>query len=129
MTTNISKVNDFTLTGTFNVNTSIKAYKDSDEVKQLTLRIHVNNIPLRDIVTKALRPVVIAWQNSPGRSKFNTWTNHSTVEVDFTSPAKKIKSREDNISDLHQAFMKAGVDKVQALELATKAVDNPVVDN
>lgn len=127
MTTNITKVNDYSVSGTFDVNTSIKAFKDSDEVKQLTLRIHVEDVPLRDIVTKSLRPVVIAWQNGPGRSKFSSWKNHGTVDIDFTSPAKKVKTREENISELHQAFMKAGVSNEQALELATKAVDNPVV--
>lgn len=125
--TNITKVNEYTLTGTFDVITSIKAFKESDEVKQLTLRVHMNNVPLRDLITKSLRPVVIAWQNGQGRSKFNTWTNHSTVDIDFTSPSKQVKTREENISDLHQAFCRAGVDNEQALELATKAVDNPVV--
>ena len=125
--TNITKVNDYSVTGTFDVNTSIKAFKDSDEVKQLTLRVHMNSVPLRDLITKSLRPTVIAWQNGIWRNKFDSWTNHSTVEIDFTSPAKKVKTREENISELHQAFMKAGVDKDQALELATKAVDNPVI--
>lgn len=125
--TNITKPGEYTLTGTFDVNTSIKAFKDSDEVKQLTLRVHMNSVPLRDLITKSLRPTVIAWQNGIGRNKFDSWTNHSTVEIDFTSPAKKVKTRKENISELHQAFCKAGVDKDQALELATKAVDNPVV--
>lgn len=127
MTTNITKVNDYTVTGTFDVNTSIKAFKESDEVKQLTLRVHMNSVPLRDIVTKSLRSVVIGWQNGQGRSKFNTWTNHSTVDIDFTSPAKQVKTREENIEDLRSAFCRAGVDEKQALELATKAVDNPVI--
>lgn len=127
MTTNITKVSDYSITGTFDVNTSIKAFKDSDEVKQLTLRVHVNQVSLRDIVTKALRPVVIAWQNGQGRSKFNNWINHSTVDIDFGSPGKQVKSRKENIEDLRIAFCKAGVDEIQALELATKAIDNPAV--
>ena len=127
MATNITKVNEYSVTGTFDVNCSLKAFKDSDEVKHLTLRVHMNSVPLRDLITKSLRSVVIAFQNGPGRSRFDNWTNHSTVDIDFTSPAKKVKTREENISELHQAFMKAGVDKDQALELATKAVDNPVV--
>lgn len=127
MTTNITKVNDYSVTGTFDVNTSIKAFKDSDEVKQLTLRIHMNNVPLRDLITKSLRPVVIAWQNSIGRTKFNHWTNHSTVNIDFGSPGKQVKTREENIEDLKVAFCKAGVDEGQALELATKAIDDPIV--
>ena len=100
MTTNITKVNDYSVTGTFDVNTSIKAFKDSDDSKQLTLRVHMAQIPLRDIITKSLRSVVIAWQNSPGRSKFNHWTNHSTINIDFGSPAKQVKTREENIEDL-----------------------------
>ena len=127
MATNITKVNDYSVTGTFDVNTSIKAFKDSDEVKQLTLRVHVNQVPLRDIVTKSLRPVVIAWQNGSGRGKFNNWINHSTVDIDFGSPGKQVKTREEDIEDLRIAFCKADVEEKQALELATKAIDNPTV--
>lgn len=126
--TNITKVSDYSVTGTFDVETSIKAFKEADEIKQLTLKITMNNVSLRDIVTKSLRPVVIAWQNSIGRSKFNSWTNHSVVAIDFSSPSKKVKTREENISELEQAFCKAGVDEKQALELATKAIDDPVVN-
>lgn len=127
--TEITNVKDYSVTGEFDVNTSIKAFKGSDEVKQLVLRIHLDNISLRDIVTKALRPVVIAWQNGQGRSKFNTWENHSRIDIDFNSPGRKVASREEKIEGLFKSFCAAGVDKVQAKELATKAIDNPALLN
>lgn len=125
--TNINNVNDYMVTGIFDVVCSFKADAQSTEKKIVTLRVHVNNIPLRDIVTKALSPVKIAWQNGPGRDKFDSWKSRSTIDIDFKSPGIQVKTREELIDELKQAFMKAGLPAVKALELATKAVDNPEV--
>ena len=125
--TNIKNVNEYCVSGVFSVNTSIKAFKDSNDSKQLTLRVHMNSVPLRDLITKSLRSVTIAWQNSSGRSRFEKWTNHSTVDIEFNSPNKKVKSNEEKINELFVGFCAAGVEKDQALELATKAVNNPVI--
>jgi len=123
--TNITSIKDYTVTGVFKTTTSIKQDKDSTESKTLNLNIHINNVSLQDIITKALRPVVISWQNGPGRSKFATWTHNGSVDIDFKSPAKKIKTREESIEDAKLTFMKAGIDKESAIEMATKVVDNP----
>lgn len=121
----ITKVKGYTVTGVFNVATSIKQDKDSTESKTLTLKVHMDNVSLQDVITKALRPVVISWQNGPGRTKFTTWKHNGTVDIDFTSPAKKVKTRDELIDEYVIVFMKAGVDKASATDLATKAVDNP----
>jgi len=123
--TNITDTKGYTITGVFNVTTSIKQDKDSTESKTLTLKVHMNNVSLQDVITKSLRPVVISWQNGPGRSKFTTWKHNGSVDIDFKSPAKKVKTRDELINDYVMVFMKAGVDKTSAIELATKAVDNP----
>lgn len=123
----ITAVSNYAVTGKFDIATSVKADADSTTVKTLTLRFNLVNVPLKDIITKALSSARIAWQNGPGRSKFDSWKDRSTVEVDFTSPAKKIKSREEKIAELSLDFQRAGLAKKQADELATKAVDNPEV--
>jgi len=123
----ITKVNEYNVTGTFDIEASFKADKDSDEQKQVTLRVHMDNTPLRDVITKALSQVRIAWQNGPGRGKFNLWKNRQTVDIDFTSPAKSIKTQEELITEYEMAFRKAGLPKEQAKELAIKAVTNPDV--
>ena len=122
---NITNIKKYSVTGVFNVTTSIKQDKDSTESKTLTLKVHMNNVSLQDVITKSLRPVVISWQNGPGRSKFDTWKHNGSVDIDFTSPAKKVKSREELIEDAKLTFMKAGIDEVDALTMATKVVDNP----
>lgn len=123
----ITKAADYLVTGKFDISTSIKPDADSAETKTLTLRFNLNSVPLRDIIQKALSTSRISWQNGPGRSKFNTWKDRQVIEVDFSSPAKRIKSREESIEELKTAFQKAGLPLEQAIELATKAVDNPEV--
>jgi len=123
--TNITDIKNHTVTGVFSIAGSIKADQDSTEVKHYTLKVHCNSVPLQDIVTKALSQIRITWANGPGRSKFATRKDHAVVDIDFSSPAKKIKTREEFIDEYQVAFMKAGVDKASALELATKAVDSP----
>lgn len=125
--TDILKTKDYTVSGTFKTTCGIKPYKGSDESKIINLDIVLAKVPLADVITKALRPVVITWQNGPGRAKFTTWTDRQTLTVDFTSPAKKVKSREELIEEYTSTFMKAGLDKESATELATKAVDDPTV--
>lgn len=123
----ITKAADYLVTGKFDISTSIKPDADSVESKTLTLRFNLNGVPLRDIIQKALSTSRISWQNGPGRSKFDTWKDRQVIEVDFSSPAKRIKSREESIEELKAAFQKAGLPKEQAAQLATKAVDNPEV--
>ena len=119
--------NDKKVTGTYSIACSIRPYKDAAEQKTLTLKFHLDGVPIEDIITPALRSKRISWQNGPGRSKFNTWKSGQVVDVDFTSPAKAVESDEEKIKKLQDAFMKAGLPEKQALELATKSVKNPEV--
>lgn len=127
MTTNITNVKDYTVTGTFDVDCSFKADKDSIEQKQVTLRFRLVNVPLLDIITPALSTKRINFQNGPGRKKFDSWKNRSVIELDFTSPGKMAKTREEVIAETKIMFMKAGIDEETATELAIKAVDNPEI--
>ena len=122
---NITDIKEYSVTGVFKTTTSIKQDKDSTESKLLNLNIHMNNVSLQDVITKALRPVVISWQNGPGRSKFTTWKHNGSVDIDFKSPAKKVKTRDELIEDARLTFMKAGIGDVDAMTMAIKVVDNP----
>ena len=126
MATDITKVDGYTVSGKFDVSASIKPDADSNESKTFTLRFNMDSVPLKDVITKALSPATIAWQRQ-GREKFDTLKDRSVIEVDFTSPGKKVKTREEVIQEYKIAFMKAGLSESKAIELATKAVDNPEV--
>lgn len=52
-------------------------------------------------------------------------TKNRTVDASIAGQA--LPDRDKAIAETQAMFMKAGIDKVQALELATKAVDNPTV--
>jgi len=67
---------------------SIKADKDSAESKSITLKVNFDGVPLQGVFDKAMSSTVIQWQNGPGRSKFDTWSDKQVVEIDFKSPAK-----------------------------------------
>jgi len=124
---NITDVRNYKVTGKFDITSSFKSDGESTESKHVTLRFVLDNVPLIDILTPALANKKITWVNGPGRSKFNKWADRSVIEVDYTSPAKKVKTREEYIEEYASAFMKAGLPEEKAFELATKAVDNPEV--
>ena len=123
--TNITNIKGYSITGIFKTTTKIKQDADSTESKHINLNVHMNNASLQDIVTKALRTTVISWANGPGRSKWNTWTNNGSVDIDFKAPGKKIKTRDESIEDARLTFMKAGISDVDATAMAIKVVDNP----
>lgn len=124
-TIEIANIGKYLINGHVDVACSFRADADSTEKKNVTLRIHYQSVSLRDVIAKSVAPVRISWQNGPGRSKFNTWKDRSTIDVNFTSPAAKIKTRDEQIDEYTAAFRRAGLSKEKATELATKAVDNP----
>ncbi len=65
---------------------SIRPFKGSDEVKQVTLAVKYDGLTIGDILAKALRQDVIAWQNGPGRKNFDKLVNGSTVNVNASRP-------------------------------------------
>jgi len=121
----ITNTKDYVVKGIFSINASFKKDNESTESKNVVLRVHCDNVPLSDIVTKALSPIRISWQNNVGRKNFDTIKDRSTINIDFSSPAKKVKSDEEKIEELAHSFMLAGIPEEQAYELATKAVTNP----
>lgn len=127
---NITNVNEYTLTGKFDIAGSFKSDGDSDESKTVTLRFVMDHVPLIDVITPALSTKKIVWVNGPGRSKYDTWKDRSTIEVNYAAPAKRIVTREEKIDATADTFMRARIKvdgkemtREQAVEFATTAVD------
>jgi hypothetical protein len=68
---------------------SIKADKDSDESKQITLKVKFDGATVQSVFDKALAGAVIAWQNGVGRKSYDTLKQGQTVEIQFTAPASR----------------------------------------
>lgn len=115
--TNITKVAEYTVSGKFDVNASIKPDKEATVSKTVTLRFVMDGVALKSIVDRALSSARIAWQNGVGRPKYDTIKNASVIEVNFAAPAKRIETREDKIAK----NMASGMDEV----VAAYAVDHP----
>ena len=66
----------------------IKSDGESDQKKNINLRVKFDGVTLQDVFNKAVSGAVIQWQNGPGRSKFDTWRNNQTVEITFAAPGR-----------------------------------------
>ena len=66
----------------------IKPGNESDQKKNINLRVKFDGVTLGDVFNKAVSGAVIQWQNGPGRNKFDTWRNNQTVEITFASPGR-----------------------------------------
>lgn len=122
-------IDNYTLTGTFTIAASVKPYKEATESKSVTLAFRLNSVPLRELVMPSLQSKRITWQNNVGRKQFDSLIDRSTIEVDFLSPGKRTKTRDEQIAEAKVMFMKAGLDEASAIQLAEKAVDNPEIVN
>ena len=132
--TTITNIDEYTVTGKFDIAGSIKASEDTTESKNFTLRVSMNNTSLRDVVSKALQPTKISWANGPGRRGFEKMVSGSVIEIDFASPAKKVKSRDEQIEENRAKLAMIpnpdGTPKFtaeEALEMATLIYDNPAI--
>ena len=81
-------IKDFVVDGSWNIAGSMKADNESTEIKKFTLKVKFANVPVADIVNKALEPTKIQWVNGVGRKHFDTYTNNQTIEIDFKSPGR-----------------------------------------
>lgn len=123
----MTNVNEMFVTGKYDIECSFKKDKNATESKKVTLRFNLNNVCVKDLLTPALANKRIVWQNSVGRGKYDLWKDGQVVEVEYASPGSNVKSEQERIMEAQQLFMKAGMSKKQALELATKAVQNPEI--
>lgn len=67
---------------------SVKPYKESDESKQITIKVKFDGVKLSSVFEKALAGVVIQVQNGRLRKEFDTLKNGQDIDVQFNAPAK-----------------------------------------
>jgi hypothetical protein len=117
-------IKDFMVTGAWNISGSMKPDGESTDTKKFTLKVKFNNVPVIDIINKALDPTKIQWVNGVGRKRFDTYTNSQTIDIDFKSPA-----RAPQLSVMEQFKLEAsaeGIDinnKVALTAYITKRLD------
>ena len=68
---------------------SIKPDKDSDEQKNITLRVKFDGAKLSSVFDKAVSGAVIQWQNGVGRNGFDTFKNNQIIDIQFNAPASR----------------------------------------
>ena len=78
-----SEVNGITILKTC----SVRPFKDSPDFKIINLAIRFNGIVIEDVFNKAVKPIVISWQQL-GRKNYDKLTNKETITIDFKSPGK-----------------------------------------
>ena len=91
----------------------------------LTLRINMNGVSVKDLINAALPNIRIKWQNSVGRKNIDMFTANQVVDVDFTKPTEYVIPREVKIDAYKRQLIASGIDELTAETLAVKLVDNP----
>ena len=128
-TIEMSNIGDYVVNGHVDVPCWFKADKDSDEStrKHVTLRQHFRGVNLRDVVHCATTPKKISWQNGPGRSRFDTWTNRQVVEIDFTAPGARLKTPEEQQAEYLALFASSTPEDqakmIEQLQAASQAIN------
>lgn len=67
---------------------TIKPSKEDKRSKTINLRVKFDGATIRGVFEKCMAGVVIQWQNGPGRSKFDDWTEKQYVDITFNAPTK-----------------------------------------
>jgi len=124
MSNEISVDENGLVNGSYEIASSFKADGTSDEKKQVTLRMNMVNMPIKDVLSLAAQSARIAWVNNVGRKQFDVWENGQVVNVDMASPGK---APVDNTAAMIKAFIAAGINPEQAKMLAKAAVENPAL--
>lgn len=81
---NITKgtLNQFTITGDFEIAASVKAEQGSKDSKQVTIRFKLQDVPLSDVINSSLKDKRINWQVG-ARKNFDSLKPGSVVIVDY----------------------------------------------
>ena len=101
---------------------SIKPDKDSDESKNITLRIKFDGATLQSVFDKAVSGAVIQWQNGIGRKNFDTFKPNQIVDVQFNAPASRTAIDPETAMIAKLKSMTPNEQAAYLKELATKAV-------
>ena len=77
-----ANLNDFVISGEFDIAASVRPEKGSKESKQVTLRFRFNNEPIANVIQSSLKDKRINWQVG-ARAKFNSLVDRSVVVVEY----------------------------------------------
>lgn len=113
----VSELDQYVIVGNVSIDGSMSPDKGSTEKKHFTLDFHFDSVPLKGIINRACSAAKITWVNNVGRPKFTQWKDRQKHVVDFSSPAKRVETREDKI----QKYVAMGYNE----DVATFAVDHP----
>ena len=112
------------LTGSVKIPCHISRNK-RDHGIDLTLRINMKGVNVKDLINAALPNIRIKWQNSVGRRNIEMFTTNQVVDVDFRRPTEYVVPREAKIDAYKRQLIASGIDELTADVLAVKLVDNP----
>ena len=100
---------------------SIKPDKDSDESKNITLKIKFDGATLQSVFDKAVSGTVIQWQNG-ARQNFDTLKHNQTVDIQFNAPASRTAIDPETAMIAKLKAMSPNEQAAYLKDLATKAV-------
>ena len=103
---------------------SIKADKDSQVSKTVTLNVVYEGVTLQDVFQKSMNTTVISWQNGQGRKHFDDWVNGQVIEVMFRAPGRTQVDAEQAMLAKFAGMDQAGQEKFM-LELMATAKETP----
>ena len=78
----------YKVNGSWIIAGAMKADKDSEESKAFRLKVKFDNVPVEDVILKALEPTKIQWVNGQGRKNYTKFNDNQLIEIDFKSPAR-----------------------------------------
>lgn len=78
-----ANLNDYSVTGEFDIAASVKPEKGSASQKQVTLRFKMDKVPVKDIIQSSLKDKRINWQVG-ARAKFSSLQAGGVVTVNYT---------------------------------------------
>ena len=76
------------INGSWIISGSMKSSGDSDTSKNFRLKVMFKDVPMQDIIMKALEPTKISWVNGQGRKNYDKIIENQMIEIDFKSPAR-----------------------------------------
>ena len=109
------------ITGSWIIAGSMKASGESDTSKNFRLKVAFKDVPMRDVIMKALEPTKISWVNGQGRKNFDSFTDNQLIEIDFKSPARAPQVDPEEMVAMKLASMTAEEQQAYFAELIAKA--------
>lgn len=98
--------------------------KEKGVTKTINVEISYKNLTFKDIMAKALKSDIIAYQNGNARKNFETLTNNGVVKINAASPGANYVDPEEKVLDTFgsksEAEQKAFIRKLEAMIAGNK---------